>query len=377
VSNTLASYDPIWFANRALERLERRLTFVPQVFRAYEQEPRERGSIIRIRKPGPGVAQNMPIAEASASDLTPEDMDIDLDQWKGTLFAVRDDEYAYTGERYITEHIDPFVQALAQSIEDSLLALYKDVPWVINADTTDVHKDFTASRKRLNQNNVPFSNRTFAMNPTQDERYLNSTTFHQANTSSEGPQTQREGFVGRKFGFDTFDVPGMPSHTMGTASTGTLALVGAHAAGAATVNLDAGAVTGTLVPGDTFVIAGNTQRYAVTNTVTAAANAFTGVTITPPLAQAYADNAIVTVTLQSKEINLAFHRNAFALVMVPLSDRANGSGARIAYAQDPQTGLTLRFREWYDGGTAKTYHGYDALWGRKTLYPNMAVRVEN
>ena len=62
------------------------------------------------------------------------------------------------------------------------------------------------------------------------------------------------------------------------------------------------------MPGDSFVIAGNTQRYAITNTVTAAANAFVGVTFTPALVAAAANNAVVTLLVDTHAANLAFHR---------------------------------------------------------------------
>lgn len=71
---------------------------------------------------------------------------------------------------------------------------------------------------------------------------------------------------------------------------------GSFAIGVSTLNLNAVAVTGTLVTGDTIVVAGNAQVYTVTNVTTASSNAFTGVTITPALVAAAADAAAVTVT---------------------------------------------------------------------------------
>lgn len=85
----------------------------------------------------------------------------------------------------------------------------------------------------------------------------------------------------------------------GTLSVGTLAVNGATAAGARTINFDAPTVEGTLTVGDVFTIAGHRIRYVVTNEVTASGNALVGVTFHPALLSAAANDAVVTVRLFS------------------------------------------------------------------------------
>lgn len=80
------------------------------------------------------------------------------------------------------------------------------------------------------------------------------------------------------------------------ASTSALMVMGAASAGATTINLDAAAVTGRLIAGDSFTIAGDATVYSLDAAVNANANAFAGVTFTPALALAAADNAAVTVS---------------------------------------------------------------------------------
>lgn len=72
-----------------------------------------------------------------------------------------------------------------------------------------------------------------------------------------------------------------------------------YTVGVSSINLDAadGGVTGTMLAGDTFTIAGDSTRYWMTATKTASDNAFTAVTFVPSLQVAAADNAAVTVTL--------------------------------------------------------------------------------
>lgn len=152
---------------------------------------------------------------------------------------------------------------------------------------------------------------------------------------------------------------------------------GNTAKGATTITLDAvdGGVTGTLTAGDTFVIAGNTQRYAVLAVATAAANEFVGVTFTPPLAQAHLDNDAVTVNLDDHTEMVGFHSNAFAFASAPLPSFANELGARVSTVTDPITGLSLRARVFYVGNESTTYWALDVLYGVKTLDPNLAVKL--
>ncbi len=80
------------------------------------------------------------------------------------------------------------------------------------------------------------------------------------------------------------------------ASTSALRVMGAASAGATTINLDAAAVTGRLKAGDTFTIVGDATVYTLDGAVNANGNAFAGVTFTPALALAAADDAAVTLS---------------------------------------------------------------------------------
>jgi len=123
------------------------------------------------------------------------------------------------------------------------------------------------------------------------------------------------------------------------------------------------------------VIAGNTQRYAVTADVT-----FTGgegdVSFTPPLAAAVSDGDVVTGTIvASSTQNLAYHKNAFAMAFGQLPfELPNELGARVVSVTDPVTNLSIRSRLYYDGDNSKVVVVLDVLFGIKTLDGNLAVR---
>ena len=71
-------------------------------------------------------------------------------------------------------------------------------------------------------------------------------------------------------------------------------------------------------------------------------------------------------------MNLVFHQNAFAFVTRPL---ATPAGAESYVVSDKAGGLSLRVVRQYDISTKKDMFSMDILYGYKTIYPELAVRV--
>lgn len=377
MANTLGYYNPNFYAQEALIQLEKALGMAGRVHLGYDEERRsfDKGEYINIKKPSTFTVGDAP---ATKQDVTTESVQIQLAYWREVKFALTDKELAFTGERIINDHIRPAAYALADDIDQKMCILADDIPWFYDLAATTVVADVTGPRKVMRDNAVPLQdqmNMHYMVDSQTEKGLLDLSAFtQQQGAGQDAVEAQRSGFLGRKYGYEFFANQNVQAHTKGTASTGTLAVVAATSKGATTIGLDAGAVTGTLVPGDTFVIAGNTQRYAITNTTTAATNAFTGVTFTPALAADAAEDAVVTVSLDDHNQCLAFHRNAFALATAPLSDIGKNLGAKIAVVQDPVTGLALRSRLYYVGNSSEVHVALDVLYGVKTLDPNLAVR---
>lgn len=376
MANTLGVYNPIFYANEALIQLEKALGMAARVHRSFEEERRafQRGETINIRKPSTFTADDAP---STAQNVATETVSMTLSHWREVKFKLTDKELAFTGERIINDHIRPAAYALADDVDQKLVALYADIPWFSDVPGTVDVSALTDPYQTLFDNAVPVwdeMNMHFMIDGTLQNDLSQLEVFHSAEKSITD-ETQRRGTLGRRFGFEIFANQNTPSHTKGTASTGTLAVVADTDQGATTIGLDAVSVTGTLVPGDTFVIAGNTQRYSITNTTTAATNAFTGVTFTPPLVADASEDDVVTVSLDDHTANMAFHRNAFALVMAPLPDMASNLGARVATVTDPITGLSIRSRVYYVGNSSEVHVALDILFGVKTLDPNLATRA--
>jgi hypothetical protein len=379
MANTLGIYDPIFYAQEALVQLEKALGLAGRVHRGYDSSPQQLGSTIQIRRPGIFVATPMPSAGVN-QDLVPDTVTITLDQWHGVRFTLSDKELTYTKEQIITEHIRPAAYAVADKIDQTVAALYADVPWFVDADTGGLVTDWTNSWRVLFDNAVPQDDLHMMLNGERTSKYLALQAFSQWQGAGEaGVTTQQRGTLGMKYGFEAFSNQNVQTapNPAALATVVQLQLNASALRGATQIVIkDTDAVlVGVITKGDSLVIAGSTQRYAVTANATAAANLIT-LNITPPLVKDYALNDNVTLRQQTgKSENMGFHRGAFALAMAPLTDAGNQIGARIATAQDPITNLSLRSSMWYVGDTAQIFVRIDALWGTKTLNPNMAVRL--
>lgn len=374
------AYDPIFYANEAITQLEAALGMAGAVHRGYEKSAQQKGSVIQIKVPDTFVAQDAP---SNAQDVQPTYINMTLDYWREVKFGLTDKELTLTEDRVIEDHIRPAAYALAEDIDTKLNALYKDIPWFYDLSATPAIGDITGVRQILRNNRVPLndvSNMFLEIDGVAEKGFLDLTAFSQnQGAGDQGINTQVNGTLGRKFGFNMFVNQNIPNHVKGTCNDTALLVNNAagYPAGTTTIALDAAdaGVTGTLVAGDVLKFAGHNQQYVVTATATASGNAFAAVSIFPALKAAVVDNEAVTAFLDNHTANLAFHRHAFALATAPLSEMGNQLGAKIATVADPKTNIALRSRIFYEGNNSKVFVALDVLYAVKTLDPNKAARL--
>jgi len=374
-------YDPSIYANEALIELEKNLGMARTVHRGYDKVAKQRGSTIEVRRPGVFASGNMPIA--SGSDINPDYDQIELDSWKGVVFSLTDKEIGESGEVIIRDHISPAAYELARTMDASLAALYKDVPYrVTGQSTTSAYKDFTGVRRQFTDREVPDTDRWMMIGGEREEEYLNDPTFHRADSGGqENINVQVRGDLGQKFGIQAFVNQNAPVHTEGTASASDTAgaVSGAHLVGATALLVTDFTNGETILTGDMFTIAGHTRQYSAGADLTIAANGGT-ITISDPrgIESALAGTEVVTIIASTTNTvqNLAYNRNAFVLAMAPLSTMGDGLGTQMATIADPVTNLALRSRVWYEAKEAALYVGLDVLYGVKTLNPDLATRVQ-
>lgn len=379
MSNELGIYNPIFYAQEALQHLEKALGMAGRVHRGFEEERNTRnvGETISIRRPSTFTAQDAP---STAQDLDVETVDINLGRWKEVKFSLTDKEQAYSEDRIIADHIRPAAYALADDIDLALCDLYKDVPWYHDqAGAQAVITDLVRSRQVMFDNGVPLNDPSmmhFMLDGTAEADLLALETFHSAEKDANGGATQLRGQIGTRFGLNFFANQNVRNHVSGGMTDKVGATTSVIAAKATSIPINGIDASGEIKAGDIVEVAGITQKFVVTADVTASSGAAT-LSVSPRVpAGGIGSGVVVTIVQSDKSENMAFHRNAFALAMAKLPDSAQRlPGVLVQSVQDPITGLALRARVYYEGDESALRVALDVLYGVKTLDGNMAMRM--
>jgi hypothetical protein len=368
------AFDPYFYANAGLQVLYKRLGMSNYVQRDLAAgKGSGTGDTVQVRRAQTFSTSAMPIAEASFADVSPAYDNLLIDQWRGNGFKLTDKEKTLTPEAFIRDHISPVANAIADQIDQNLAGLTLEVPWEVVG--TGVAADFGIGRKMLFDNKAPLVNPNdyaYMTDGVLQKGYESDATFVQANTDAGAGELQRSGQLGIKYGFRIF-----PNQNAVTFATGTPALttpVCTPVAGASSITITGTSGSGAYNRGAILTIAGDSQKYAVKTTINIGSTGpATPVQVVPNIALTQGSVAVTVASTTRTSIGLMFHREAFALVMQPLEDA--GPGILSATVVEPFTGLSLRSRIWGSGGLGATIWALDALWGYKTLNPNLAVRV--
>lgn len=401
MANTLGNYNPEFYAQEALIQLYKALGMAGRVHRGAEQERngagRSLGQTINLKRPTKFTAQDHVVNVGStAQDVVGENIAIVLNNHKEVKYKLTDRELAYTSEQIITDHITPAAYALADKIDQDLHALGSRIGPKAFISGTAGSNFITGPRKVLRNNEVPMDAGMihYLVDSGLEAAFLDLGIFHEARITGAGANEAAlmNGSLGQRFGVEVFatqnadvDVSALSSTATASAGTGDRVLavnnVGGYSANTSTIAVDGGNTTQTFQIGDTFTVAGDPTVYTLTANTTLSTGAGT-ITFYPALRRNTADDAVVTFALlnaieEAAHVrNLMFHRNAFALAFAPLPMTGDGRGAEMATVTDPNTGLSVRARMWYDGDTASNFVALDALYGTQVLDPMLGVQVK-
>jgi hypothetical protein len=98
--------------------------------------------------------------------------------------------------------------------------------------------------------------------------------------------------------------------------------------------------------------------------------AFQNVTASPTTAQPY---VIVGAASTAYATNVAYHKDAFTLAMVPMWAPQGGKGV-IDVAQETHNGFTIKVTEFYDGVNDNSIMRLDVLFGWAATYPELSCK---
>lgn len=411
MANTIVT--PSIIAKEALMQLENNLVAANQVHREYRKEfDGTTGATVSIRKPVKFYTADG--ATRVNQDVEEKTTSISVDQRKHVSWKFSTQDLTLSIEEYSERYIKPAMVTLANTVDRSIMSLYTNV-WNSVGTPGTTPADFAAvasAAQRLDEMAVPGDMRSMLMTPAA--RYAvagNQLTLDSVGT--KGKSAYEKAMLGEVAMFDTFSTQNIANHTVGVA-TGTPLVNGAsqnvtYAASTGTPSQPlvtdgwTNSTTGILKAGDVFTIAGvfavnpvpgegttgkTVMPYLQQFTVLADANsgASTGpatLTISPAIitsgpyqtvSAAPADNAAITVRgtgATAYPQNMGFHKNAFALVTVPL-ELPDGASFK---ARESYNGLSMRVVKDYDIANDEDIIRLDILYGVKSIYPELATRL--
>ncbi len=359
-------------ARRTLPRLIENLVFPNLIYKDFSEDfVNGKGATIQVKKPVVLEASEFNESTGtSAQDVKEESVEVTLDK-----LATVDVEFGAIQRATNVDSLDrlfaePAAIALAQKINADGLDVYKDIPYITGTagTTPSAIDDISAVRLAMNKNKVPVTGRRAVWDPDADAKFSTIEAILNAEKSGS-TQALREGSIGRVMGLDNYMSQAVKKHTKGTIAVtgaGAKILLKGAASGATEITLDTGgtALTGTLVKGDILTV--GTAKCVVTANATAESNEI-DVKVYPAITAA--DDAEVTVTA-NHTANLAFNPSAFAFVTRPLIAPAGVESYVTSY-----NGVTLRVVRGYNMTYKKEMLSMDVLYGYKTMYPELAVRV--
>jgi hypothetical protein len=345
------------------------------VNRGYESVAGEKGSTIDIPIPSAITAQDVTPSYVPPDDagISPTNVSINLDQWVEAPFFLTDKELLEVQEGTIPMQASEAIKALANDVDDYLFSLYKRVfGWSGVGGTTPFQTDLTEyldARKELNNQLAPMDPRYSVINADAEAAALGLRAFQDASFRGDADGIIR-GQIGEKLGAMWVMDQNVPSHTAGDASGATTNAAG-YALGIKTITL-ASAGTGDILEGDVITFANHAQTYAV---VTGDADVSDGGTVVfyPGLKTALPTSAQAITVKPDHVVNLAFHRDAFALASRPFAGADPMGLGTYMSAVDPVSRLALRLE--VSRQHKRTRFSYDILYGAQLVRPELAARM--
>lgn len=413
MANTTLTADII--AKEAVMILDNELVMAKKVFRGYEDEFAKNvngykvGDTISVRRPTDFTVRDG--ATMAVQDVVEGKTTIVVDQRKGVDFKFTSQDLTLKIDELSERVIKPAMVQLANTMDTSIHGLYKYVNnWVgTPGELINSFADFAKGPERLDEGAVPQDGRTGVLCPADHWALVGSqTTLYNDTINKPAYRTGSTGMVGN---VDLYMTQNVATHTVGVWAGTTIAVDQAVTASTITYNDVKNTMTQTITidgftaaapalqAGDVFTIAdvfdvnpvtktrlGFNKKFTVISTANASGNQV-DVTFYPAMIWSGAfqniavaagvtdlNNKVVTpmgTDSTSYRQNMIFHKNAFALVSVPL-ERPPGA---VDVSRQTYKGTSVRVIPVYDGVNDESAWRLDILYGVKAIDPRLAVRL--
>jgi len=413
MANTLIT--PTIIAQEAIMQLVNALVMASRVHRDFVNEFHEIGDSVRIRKPVKFTVNETADITNKLQDVLESYTTLTVDTQANVPWNFVSKDLTLTIEKYSERYITPAMIQIADNIDGKLTNLYKDVHRAVGTPgtTPNAFSDLTDAAAKLDQASVPSDSRSMVLEPLAAWS-LSDSLKGLLLPGKVDPMLTR-GYLGTLANFDILATQKIKTHTAGSwAVTGPVEV---NVVSPATSDYDAeyhsldtdgwGADRSTPVyEGEIITIADvydvnpisretlpHLKQFVVNADVSAAnASGEATLVIEPAIIKdaasggsslsdksaydtvsaLHANNADLTqVTNVTGPQNLGFHKNAFALVTVPLEIPDGTSWS----ARQSYNGLSVRVIKDYNILTDKEIIRLDVLYGTKTLYSDLAIRL--
>lgn len=400
MSNVLATTSIV--SKMALAIIKNNLGFAKNVNRDWQDEftgNMERGyapgTTINIRKPPRYTyrAGRVAVPQATVEGTVPLTLsqggnDIAFTSLERTLSLTRLEDKVMAAIAPITNEIDRQGLALAHYATYNTLNGAGALPTTAAGAIAAV----TQMGQRLDEMGAPRDRggRTIVTNPALNAALVQGFGGYFNNPSKISKQFDT-GMLSDSFGFNSAMDQNVDVHTNGAATatniaganqTGSNITVVAVAAGTLTrgtvitlpgvfaVNPQSRVSTGTLA---NFVVTADVAQGATTIPVSPAlvtSGAFQNVSASPTNTTPY---VIVGAASTAYGTNVAYHKDAFTLAMVPMFAPPSGKG-NVSVSQQTEDGMTVKVTEYYDAINDVMGMRFDVLFGWAATYPELSTK---
>lgn len=426
MAHTHTLLTPTMIAKEALRLFKNNLVMGNLVYKDYQSEfpgmPKKGGSV-QIRKPVRFKASKTRVRVTSQITEQYITMEVATQAHVSWQFSMID--LTLTIEEYSNRYIRPACAQLANLVDADLCALYADVANNVYESTGYVtpHTFMILGKamQKLDENAVPPDDRVVVFDPAAHWSFANA--LSNWNFKEGGEQALRKGFLGRIANAEIYMDQNIKTHTVANLGTDTsehttgLLRVGTTADSAAGGGIPTGvgvgvsqnqailvqgyavSSTASFFAGDVFTIAtcyavnpmsgestGSLRQFVVTTAATG-----TDKTSTDSVVQVYFQPDMIhtgpyktvdTIPATMSKVwvegftkrqypqNLAFHRNAFALCVVPL-EKPDSAWSAV----ETEDGLSIAVVKDFNIDEYVETIRLDILYGVKTIYPELACRI--
>lgn len=395
---------PTAVTREALRILHQKLNFIGNINRSYDdsfaQSGAKIGDSLKIRLPNLYTVRTG--RAISVQDTAEESVTLQVATQKGVDMAFTSADLTMSMDDFTDRVLEPAMSVLSANIEHDALSMYKDVYQEVSdvGDTLAIADVLNAS-KRLTNALAPMSQRTLLLTPKSNVDLVSANTSL-FNDQTKIAQQYRKGLIGNDFfGFDkVMQNTLLYTHTTGTeagADTGANVNGASQTGASVTVN---GTVSGTFKKGDIVSFAGcydvhpetkatlsNLKQFVVTADVS---TSYSSIPISPSIVTSGAkqnvsasptdtgevwkvesDDSTGIGSAADYEVNLAFHKDAFAFAT---ADLIMPKGVDFA-AREVLDGISMRVVRQYDINNDNLPCRLDVLYGYKTIRPELACRI--